>query len=48
VRNALKTDTVRRAIDERSACGLATLVTDNYTADGWVEFANALIAAKRS
>jgi hydroxymethylpyrimidine pyrophosphatase-like HAD family hydrolase len=47
VRNALKADTARKAIDTRSANGLPTLITDSYTADGWVEFANALIAAKQ-
>jgi hydroxymethylpyrimidine pyrophosphatase-like HAD family hydrolase len=44
VRNALKTDTVRQAIEQRSAQGLPTLVTQGYTADGWVEFAKCLAA----
>jgi 3-deoxy-D-manno-octulosonate 8-phosphate phosphatase KdsC-like HAD superfamily phosphatase len=44
--NALRSATVRAALDERHARGAVTLRTEGSTADGWAEFANALLAAR--
>ncbi len=46
--NALKSPIVQKAITDRAKNGLVTLYTNDYTADGWVEFAHALLATKIS
>jgi phosphoglycolate phosphatase-like HAD superfamily hydrolase len=46
IANALRSATVRAALDERHARGAVTLRTEGSTADGWAEFANALLAAR--
>jgi hydroxymethylpyrimidine pyrophosphatase-like HAD family hydrolase len=44
--NALKSPIMRKAIEKRADTGAVTLYTKGSTADGWVEFARALLAAK--
>jgi hypothetical protein len=44
--NGLKSDAVRKLIAQRGATGLKTLCTTKPTADGWVEFAQAILKAK--
>jgi hydroxymethylpyrimidine pyrophosphatase-like HAD family hydrolase len=51
--NALRSETVRRGLARRAADAkkagyqIVTLYTEGHTADGWAEFAEALLAAKR-
>jgi hydroxymethylpyrimidine pyrophosphatase-like HAD family hydrolase len=44
--NALRSAAVQEALKQRDARGDATLCTTGSTADGWAEFANALLAAR--
>jgi hypothetical protein len=46
VANALESAAVRTAIAGRVHRGLTTYSTAGSTADGWVEFVHALLAAK--
>jgi hydroxymethylpyrimidine pyrophosphatase-like HAD family hydrolase len=46
VRNALKADTVAFALEARVQAARPTYCTEGFTADGWVEFAHALLKAK--
>jgi hydroxymethylpyrimidine pyrophosphatase-like HAD family hydrolase len=46
VANALHSDAVRSMLDARAAHDAITLHTEGSTADGWVEFAHALLAAR--
>ncbi|MDR2197550.1 MAG: HAD hydrolase family protein [Coriobacteriales bacterium] len=48
VANALRSAQVREALAARLAAGRATFVTEASTADGWLQFAHALLAAKRT
>lgn len=48
MQNALKSAAVRDLIVERGVAGQKTLCTTLPTADGWVEFAQALLKAKSS
>jgi hypothetical protein len=44
--NALRSAAVRTALDTRHARGAVTLRTQGSTADGWAEFATALLATR--
>jgi hydroxymethylpyrimidine pyrophosphatase-like HAD family hydrolase len=46
VANALRSDAVCAVLSARPACAAAPLCTEAPTADGWVEFAHALLAAR--
>ncbi|MDR1713304.1 MAG: Cof-type HAD-IIB family hydrolase [Coriobacteriales bacterium] len=46
VANALRAESARHALETRVAQGLPTFITSLPTADGWVEFAEAFLAAR--